>query len=313
MKETEILLLICTGLLLLTAAVLFVRLHSYKKQIRSFTDRIAERKEADMNQLVTVDCFEKNLIGLAKILNEYTDMVKANVLSLENDRHQLKSVIAGISHDFRTPLTSVKGYMQLVSKSGMLDQKNQEYLDIALEKTNYLKSLSDTFFEVSAIEANDEPACLENVNLTNLLSEKILGQYEWIKDSGLKTDFDIPEKDIIVCSNEGFLNRIIENLFSNARKYAVSRFAISLAGENGTAVLVFRNDVENAGELETNKVFDAFYRDAARHNEGSGLGLYVVKCLAEKLGHKVYARVDQDMFGVYLELLPQGEITDGKA
>lgn len=293
---------IALGLLLVIAAVLVMRILQYKWQLRSFTRRIKERKNTDMNQLVTVDYFDKDIVKLADSLNEYTDMVKQQTIQIEKDRRQLKSVIAGISHDFRTPLTAAKGYMQMIDKGGALDEKNREYLHIAIDKTNYLKTLSDAFFEVSAIEANEEPAMMEQVHLAKLLSEKILGQYDWIKGRGLITEFDIPDQDIIVNSNTEFLNRIFENLFSNAKKYAASRLIVKVTRSANQVVVSFENDTDNSGELDVNRVFDAFYRDRSRHSEGSGLGLYVVKCLADKTGHKVWAELRKNIFGVYIAL-----------
>lgn len=300
-NQTLIFIILC-GLLLLVAAVLFVRIFQYKKQLQSFTARLTERKAADMNQPVTVDYFDKDVLALADALNEYTDLIKQQIANLEGDRRQLKQVIAGISHDFRTPLTAAKGYMQMIEKSGQLDAKNSEYMQIAIEKTNYLKELSDTFFEVSAIEANTEPVQIEEVHLTNLLSELIMGQYEWIQERNLDTDFQIPEKDIIIQSNDQLLSRIMENLFSNAKKYAVSKLQLSLVQSDTGIVITMSNDMEVSEDFDISRVFEAFYRETARHSEGTGLGLYIVKCLADKLGMTVSADAQNTMFIMQLHL-----------
>lgn len=300
-NQTLIFIILC-GLLLLVAAVLFVRIFQYKKQLQSFTARLTERKAADMNQPVTVDYFDKDVVALADALNEYTDLIKQQTANLEGDRRQLKQVIAGISHDFRTPLTTAKGYMQMIEKSGQLDEKNAEYMQIAIEKTNYLKELSDTFFEVSAIEANTEPVQIEEVHLTNLLSELIMGQYEWIQERNLDTDFQIPEKDIIIQSNDQLLSRIMENLFSNAKKYAVSKLQLSLVQSDTGIVITMSNDMEVSEDFDISRVFEAFYRETARHSEGTGLGLYIVKCLADKLGMTVSADAQNTMFIMQLHL-----------
>lgn len=300
-NQTLIFIMIC-GLLLLVAAVLFVRILQYKRQLRSFAARLVERKAADMNQPVTVDYFDKDVIALADALNEYTDLIKQQTANLEGDRRQLKQVIAGISHDFRTPLTAAKGYMQMIDKSGQLDAKNSEYMQIAIEKTNYLKELSDTFFEVSAIEANTEPVQLEEVHLTNLLSELVMGQYEWIQERNLDTDFQIPEKDITIQSNAKLLSRIIENLFSNAKKYAVSKLQLTLTQAADGIVITMSNDTEVSEDFDISRVFEAFYREAARHSEGTGLGLYIVKCLADKLGMTVTADAQNHMFIIQIKV-----------
>ncbi len=301
MHNQEMILIIAGGLLLMLAAVLLVRLYQYKRQLRSFIKRINERKSANMNQPVTVEYFDKDILALADALNEYTDMVKKQMLNLEQDRRQLKNVIAGISHDFRTPLTAAKGYMQMIDKNGVLDERNQEYLAIAMDKTEYLKTLSDAFFEVSAIEANTEQVIMEPVHMTNFLSEQIMSQYDWIKESGLDAVFHVPEQDIVVISNMQFLGRIFENLFSNARKYAVSKLSLTMKVEEKRVMISMKNDMMHSDDFDAQRVFEAFYREASRHSEGTGLGLYVVKCLADKLGHKVWAESDGEMFEIYIE------------
>lgn len=104
-----------------------------------------------------MEYFDRDIVALAKALNDYSDQIKERNRALEQDRTRLKNVIAGISHDFRTPLTAVKGYLQLMKKGGRIDDRDMEYLDIAIAKTEYLRVLSDAFFEVSYAEAKDEP------------------------------------------------------------------------------------------------------------------------------------------------------------
>ncbi len=284
------------------SAILFVRLHQFKRQMRLFTKRLLKKKNRDVNQIVTVEYFDRDVERLASALNEYTDMVRLKTKELESDRKHLKNVIAGISHDFRTPLTSAKGYLQLIEKSGTLDAKNREYLNIAMNKTDHLRALSDTFFEISSLEANDEPVHLEQLNVTRLLSELCIDQYEWIQAQSITAFFDIPEQDIFVRSNKAMLGRILGNLFANAQKYSAPYLKVSLAKDNGKILILFENDTEEEIHVDKAQLFDAFYRDASRHREGAGLGLYVVKCLCGKMNHSVWAEVEGCVFKVGIRL-----------
>ncbi|MBQ7775753.1 MAG: HAMP domain-containing histidine kinase [Lachnospiraceae bacterium] len=288
-------------ILVVICLVLAIRLFQYKKQIRGFTARIVKRQSQDVAQPVNVDIFDKDIVELAVALNEYTDYQKELTLQLERDREKLKHVIAGISHDFRTPLTSAYGYLQLIKKSGELSNKSEEYLDISMEKTLYLKKLSDEFFEMSAIEANLNGIELEKVHLDKLLQECILGQYDWISESGLRAEFDIPEQGAYVQSNEYYLKRIIENIFSNMRKYAETYISIKLHLNDEGICLIASNDTK-CKDIIAHKVFEPFYRGESRSKEGSGLGLYVVKCLAVAMGHKASASLCGDVFEIVLEV-----------
>ncbi len=281
--------------------ILTVRLFQYKKQVRGFTARIRKRKSNEVSQPVDVDIFDKDMVELAVALNEYTDAKKELMLQLERDREKLKYVIAGISHDFRTPLTAAYGYLQMVKKSGELSDRSLEYLDISMEKTLYLKELSDEFFEMSAIEANLSGVELKQVHLEKLLQECILGQYDWIAQKGLQAEFEIPEQSVCIQSNEHYLKRMLENIFSNMRKYAQNYVSVKLeVGEKGVE-LIASNDI-GCMEIEPEKVFEPFYRGKSRSLEGSGLGLYVVKCLAESMGYEVQATLLGKVFEIRLKI-----------
>ena len=286
-------------ILLVINGILFIRLLQYKRQMRLFTRITRERKNADMNKMVTVEYFDQDILALADVLNEYTVRQKQLLLQYEQDRRQLKNVIAGISHDFRTPLTAARGYLQLVEKNGRLAQEDQEYLQIVREKIAYLKELSDEFFDLSALEAKEEVE-LEQIHLMNFLSECILGQHHWIEKSGLQVEFPEQEKDIFVQANEHLLKRMMNNLFANAKKYAVTFLHIRLELEEKQVMLIMENDLEHPEMMEIDRVFEPFYREKSRHSEGSGLGLYVVKCLAGQMDCPVSAVCEGNVFRITL-------------
>lgn len=300
MDKTEVLLF---GILVLgvICCMLAVRLFQIKSQLRSFAQRIRKRKDREVTQPLNVDLFDKDIVELAVALNEYTDEQKELLLQLERDREKLKYVIAGISHDFRTPLTAAYGYLQMVKKSGELSERSLEHLDISMEKTLYLKELSDEFFEMSALEADMGGVELTQVPVDKLLQECLLGQYEWIERGKLRTQFDIPEQSICILSNEHYLKRILENIFSNMKKYAREFVGVKLVAVDGCVEIIASNDT-GCVEIEQEKVFEPFYRGKSRHLEGSGLGLYVVKCLAEAMGYEVQATLKGEVFEIRLRM-----------
>lgn len=300
-RETILIIVIC--ILCVIILRLCLRLYQYRKQVRQFAKRTRQRSEKDRSQPVTVDIFQRDFVELANALNAYTDQQRELEMELARDRERLNYVIAGISHDFRTPLTAAIGYMQMVDKSGDLQEKSQEYLDVALERTRFLKELSDAFFELSTLEANQEEVQLTTVNLQKLLQEVMLEQFEWISKGGYHTDFQIPEQDIFILGDEQYMKRILDNLFSNMQKYAVSDIRISLFHQDGRVVLEVENDIKE-NEIDCARVFEPFYRGESRSKSGSGLGLYVVKCLSEKMNMQVMARLEKQRFCVLIKSIP---------
>lgn len=307
---------IIISLLSLLVVILAVRLHQYKRQIKIFAEKTGARVEFDMNAPVSVDYFSKEITDLANALNAYTDKAKKYNLDLVKEQQRLKNVMAGISHDFRTPLTAARGYLQLLDKKGAIGTDERKYYNIIIEKMDYLAMLSDAFFSVSKIEAGGEDIELHRVNITNLLTETLLGQYPWIEENGIRLTADIPEQDIYVMSNEDCLMRIFNNIFSNARKYAETSLSISLKqadpeDKNNTSdknnkynknnyILTFENDMELRDEIDSGRVLEAFYRGSSRTSEGSGLGLYIVDQLATRMNHKVEVEINKNIFKIIL-------------
>ena len=288
MEAVLITVIVCL-LVLLIAIVRRYRL--LLSELRSFARQVEKRIDDEYNRPVRVNVFHSDIAELAVKLNEHTDAKRKLSIEYKRSREQLNNIVSGISHDFRTPLTASLGYLQMIEKSGLLEGKNEEYLSIAINKNEYLKELSDEFFELSKLENGQEEVTVENLNLSNMLSDALMEQYGWMQERGITPVLSISD-GIVIEGNTVYLARIIQNLFSNAEKYAVRRMGVTLAEtDKGVELSVF-NDTDDETDIDADRVFDPFYKPASRKKGGSGLGLYVVKCLCEKLGACVTADID---------------------
>jgi signal transduction histidine kinase len=275
--------------------VFFLKYIILKRQIKSFGRQVESRKDVEYGSPIKVDNFDRDIVDLAVKLNEHTDIQRILDVEYKRSREQLNNVISGISHDFRTPLTAALGYLQMIEKSGELTEKNAEYLEIALQKNAYLKELSDEFFELSKLENGQENVALESINLSNLISDFVMEQYGWMQEREITPDFEISD-GIVIESNLNYVMRITENLFSNAQKYTLKNLGVSVSkNESGVVFFVF-NDTEESMEIDITRVFEPFYKPVSRNKSGSGLGLYVVKCLSDKLGIEAKAEFDKNGF-----------------
>ncbi len=294
MELTIISLCVC---LFAVSAVLLLKYVSLKRNIRHFLQELEKLKDSNYRQPVKITDFDNDIAELAVKVNEHTDIQRQLEKEYEQSRKQLGAVISGISHDFRTPLTASLGYLQMIEKSGELSEKNGEYLSIVMQKNKYLKELSDEFFELTKIENNSDELNIENINLSNILTETVLEQHSWISERNIAADFDIDD-GIIVQTDQHCLSRILNNLMSNAQKYTADSFEAALKTENGRVVLRVCNTLSDCSSVNIERVFEPFYRMEARTTGGSGLGLYVVKILCEKLGWNVSAAINDNVFSV---------------
>lgn len=283
------------------SAVLLWKYISVKKNIRHFSEELEKLKNSDYRQPLKVSDFDKDIVELAVKVNEHTDIQRKLGNDYEQSKKQLGIVISGISHDFRTPLTASLGYLQMIGKSGELSEKNAEYLGIAMQKNQYLKELSDEFFELSKIDSSKEQMNMEEICLSNILTEHILEQHSWIAERNISADFDMTD-GIIVQTDRRCLERILNNLMSNAQKYTADRFSVTLKRDDGKTVLTAANTLSDSSSIDIDKVFEPFYRMDSRTAGGSGLGLYVVKRLCDKLNWTVSAQLTNNVFSVKISI-----------
>lgn len=283
---------VCVCLLVIMVLLLWKYI-SLKQNIRHFSKELEKLKDSDYSQPLKITDFDNDIVELAVKVNEHTDIQRQLGNEYEQSKKQLGIVISGISHDFRTPLTASLGYLQMIEKSGELSEKNAEYLGIAMQKNRYLKELSDEFFELTKIGNGNEELHLEKVNFSNLLTNTLLEQHSWITERNITTDFDIPD-GIMIQTDLHCLTRIMNNLMSNTQKYAADSFCVALKSESEQVMLRISNTLADSDSVDIKRVFEPFYRMDSRTTDGSGLGLYVVKLLCDKLGWTIKTELKQE-------------------
>lgn len=275
-------------------ALLVVRLIRRRRQLALFTEQLREIREQKQNRLIRVEQFDAGTVALAKELQAYVEEEQALIGKAEEERQAVKTMVAGISHDFRTPLTAASGYVQMTLQDPGLSEKNRAYLEKAMAKTTYLKELSDEFFALSLVEGKEGEETAK-LSLRRMLEEVTLSQYEWIEAAGIDFSADLTEDPCEILASEVDVMRLLENLFSNAKKYAKSRVGIRLSkSAEGSTELLFFNDGEFIAGEDMEAIFRPFYRSASGDTPGSGLGLYVVKRIVEKYHGRINARIDEN-------------------
>ncbi len=269
--------------LLIFFVLITIRYFLVKKQIRLFTAKIKEKTSTDSRETLKIFISDNDLSELADAVNKQFKKQDDFYASYLRDKEKTDYMVSGISHDFRTPLTSSIGYLQLLKKSGEIkDPKNTEYLDTVIEKNKYMKKLSDDFFDIAkmGVENNKERE-LVDCNISGLLETSLLQFYDRIESKNMELTADI-QKDIILKTDEHDMTRIFDNLLSNSIKYGMSKLKVRLRPDHLEVI----NDMQDK-DLDVMRVFEPFYRSDSRSNEGSGLGLYIVKCLCDDMGYSI--------------------------
>lgn len=287
-------------ILMIIIIILFVHLILTKKEIKNIEKQLKDINENNENDKLTISLINKDIEKLTQSINNTLDLKRQSGSDNIKLQCKLKKTIANMSHDLRTPLTSIIGYIQLCKLDDISSDEKKEYLNIAEQRANSLKELLNDFYELSLIESFDYKMELQKVNISRILQEILLQRYSDFMERNLEPTIEIQNDNMNIIGDKKFLERIIENLLSNCIKYAKDNLNISLFLQEGIIVLKISNNVDNIDCLEVSKIFDRFYMaDKNRSGKGTGLGLSIVKGLIEKMNGSINANTEKNTISIY--------------
>lgn len=270
------------GTVLLTCILLSANLsRSVLGPIKELQRAAAHIVEGNLNFEVLA-CEDRELNELCQSFDEIRKKLKQNAEAQLRIQEERNVLMANLSHDMRTPITTIKGYLEGI-QDGVADspEKQSRYLDTIYSKTLVLERLLDNMTEYSELELGRMQYAFEYVDLTQYLKDLIEDYKRDIEAAGLQFDESLIEKPLVVVADRSKLKRVLDNLISNAVKYNKENGAIAIKTEtDDKGALICISDTGNGiNSADLNKVFDGFYRgDASRSNiKGNGLGLSISK------------------------------------
>ena len=292
---------IIIAILTFALIVLLIRHISVKRQIKNIDKQLND--ESPRSRSISIELADNSVESLALTINRLIEEHSQIVLDIEKDNQYLKNSIADISHDMRTPLTSIIGYLQLL-KQRDFESEQAQHLNIALEKSQYLRKLLTDFHELSTLNANHTATELVKIDLAGMVSEIILDSVEEFTQKGFVPIFEMADNPVFIAGDVGKLRRIIQNLVSNCLKYSCGDVMFSTITGNNTIILTIENPINILNEIDSNRLFDRFYKaDYSRSEQGTGLGLAITKLLVESMGGEISACVNNGVFTVKIDFL----------
>lgn len=282
----------------------YLTLVSALRAIGRDLDRV--QQDLTQNQMFHLPAPDPHLRKLLCSLNDLLEGIQQERQSYEKRERDFQKQIENISHDLRTPLTVILGYIKLYQQSDTdrpdRDQEAAEMMEIVRRKAETMRDLADQFYDFSRIYARDYPVMAEKVDAARFLREFFMENYQPIEDAGLKIQIDLPEHPVWVMGERGALERICHNLFQNAQRYGDTLFQIAVGKKKDHVEIRFVNDTSSLREEDLPRLFDRFYvKDLSRGQGGTGLGLTIARSLAEEMGGRLTA-----------ELLPEEEAVQGR-
>lgn len=282
------------------AAILFIYILRMKRQLRNISAELDRTAENSYNRLLTVSLFDKDINRLAISINNEIDNRKKMKLRIEQTEKSMKQAIADIAHDLRTPLSVIKGELQIVSSDYDTRSELRDYVDICIDKADELKTMTDGFFELVLLESDSEKADLKRINLTNLLMNFIAENEGLIRMHDIEPEIVFPGTTVYAMGDEQMIKRLMGNLLGNVIKYSSGSFTLELTPDS---VIKISNPAKDTENIDTDRIFDRSYRaDGSRKSGSAGLGLYIVKLLCEKISASAKAETDENSLTISIKL-----------
>ena len=288
---------ICIPMLIIAA--LIVKVYLLKKSANEIETAFAERLITETNTLIDISSGDRHMRSLANSINR-------QLRELRNERHrfqqgdtELKNAVTNISHDLRTPLTAIFGYIDLLEKQEK-SAETERYINIIKDRCEMLMQLTEELFRYSVIITTDEEFKTEKIIVNHVLEESVAGYYATLVEHNITPDISIPEEKIICTANCSALSRIFSNLLNNAIKYSSGNLSITLT-ESGE--IIFSNTAKGLDKVQISKLFDRFYTVETAHNS-TGLGLAISRTLIEQMGGTIYAEYENSTLSIHIKLPP---------
>lgn len=269
----------------------------YKREFRRINKQIIENLDEYAN--IKTKFVDKDIENLVASINLIFDSRQKIVAEKNKNEEKIRQSISNMSHDLRTPLTSIMGYLQMIKSEKSSEADKKEYMDIVEKRTKSLQQLISSFYDLSRMEGNEYNFNYKKVNLSSILCENIAVFYNDFRNNNIEPIIEIDEnvKDII--SDDGAINRIFSNLITNMIKHGESFVKITLKQENDMIITEFTNKATGLTAENVDKLFDRFYTvDNSRSDRNTGLGLYITKILVEKLGYNIIAQLDNEILKI---------------
>lgn len=287
-------------IVLLTAAVIILVciLIIYKRQIRDICRQLSFLKEHESNLMITKQINGGDIRELADCLNEMIERQRKERRKYLKKEQEISDIYTNLSHDIRTPLTSLNGYFELLRDSEKLEDR-QRYLSVIEERIDSLKEMLEELFTYTRLKNETYNLELKELYFERILKETIFSYYDEWEKRGIEPDIQIEETSMKMLGNEQGLKRVVRNIIKNGLDHGQSQICIALRRDGQEAVCLFRNKTERPGDINPDRVFERFYKaDQARSKSSAGLGLSIAKEFTTRMNGQIKAFLDAGWFAI---------------
>ena len=273
---------IMIGVLSVLILILIGILISYKRQVKDICRQLRFLQECDSNMLITTEMKKGHIGELVELLNTLLKERKKERADYQKKEQMIADIYTNLSHDIRTPLTSLDGYFQLLEET-QEENDRKRYIQIIQERIESLKEMLEELFTYTKLQNGTYELKLEPQNVGQILKETVFSYYDDWAEQEISPQFEITEEPVWIRGNKQALRRTIQNIIKNGLDHGNKEIRIQLSRNEKQMELVFQNKIEPGEQIDISRVFERFYKaDKARSKSSTGLGLSIAKGFVEK-------------------------------
>ena len=287
---------IMIGVLSVLILILICILISYKRQVKDICRQLRFLQECDSNMLITTEMKKGHIEELAELLNTLLKERKKERADYQKKERMIADIYTNLSHDIRTPLTSLDGYFQLLEET-QEENDRKRYIQIIQERIESLKEMLEELFTYTKLQNGTYELKLEPQNVGQILKETVFSYYDDWAEQEISPQFEITEEPVWIRGNKQALRRTIQNIIKNGLDHGNKEIRIQLSRNEKQMELVFQNKIEPGEQIDISRVFERFYKaDKARSKSSTGLGLSIAKGFVQKMHGEIAAEIKEDWF-----------------
>ena len=276
------------------AIVLGVKVWLLRRGAKALRLDLAQKLREDTNTLLSLPCRDRELRRLAASLNEELRLLRKERLRYQQGDRELKEAVVNVSHDLRTPLTALSGYVELL-KGEALSPAGQRYLSQIEDRAQAMQAMTEELFRYS-LAAEETALTLEPVDLRAAVEEALLSFYGAFQQKGVVPQLSLPQGPVTRQLDKAALSRVLGNILTNALKYSPGELAVALSP---AGVLTFSNPAPDLDPVSAGRLFHRFYT-VESSAQSTGLGLSIARELTQRLGGTISARWESGRLQVEL-------------
>lgn len=280
---------------MVAASLLLTHLLMLRREMVRMTKQLEASNKGKTGKRIEVALFDPMLEALAAQINRQSRKIDESEAKQRRIQQEFRQAVVNISHDIRTPLTSIIGYIQLLESDTITLEEKSEYVHVVKNRSQRLQSLLNDFFELALVESPDDHLKYEEINLTALISEILLDFYDMFNERNITPIFRLTEEKTAIYGDESAIRRVVENLLVNTIKYGSGQVEIQFSRQKEVAELIIMNEAKELVGSDVNLLFNRFYTaDQARSTQTSGLGLSIAKALMNKMDGTLIAELKEE-------------------